>query len=94
MVLQQNNRLLLGENAKKISGQMVENGQGLVEYALLLALIVIGIFLGLNLMGVSIADVYCKAASRISGNSEACQAKLLKTYCEDSFQGTQAAGKM
>jgi len=91
MVLQQNNRLLLGENVKKISGQMVENGQGLVEYALLLALIVIGIFLGLNLMGVSIADVYCKAASGISGSSEACQEKLLKTYCEDSFAGDSSS---
>ncbi len=71
---------------EKPSGSVFGNGQGLVEYALLLALIVIGIILSLNLMGVSLADVYCKAASGIS-DGEVCQAKLLTKYCEDSFGG-------
>jgi hypothetical protein len=75
---------------EKTSGSVFGNGQGLVEYALLLALIVIGIILSLNLMGVSLADVYCKAASGISGGT-ACQAKLLTTYCEDSFGGDSSS---
>lgn len=60
-----------------------QNGQGLVEYGLLLALIAIGIVLVMSLTGVSVSDLYCRAATAIGG--EACQG--LATYCEDTFDG-------
>jgi len=56
-------------------------GQGLVEYAILIALIAIGIILALNLYGVSVYDAYCYAADKISGG-EACKPVQL---CPDDF---------
>jgi Flp pilus assembly pilin Flp len=66
------------------SGRPFQNGQGLVEYGLLLALIAIGIVLIASLTGVSISDLYCRAANAISGGT-AC--KGLATYCQDNFDG-------
>jgi hypothetical protein len=62
----------------------VQNGQGLVEYVLLLTLLVIGLVLVLSLMGISVSDLYCRAANSISPG-KAC--KELKTYCQDTFDG-------
>lgn len=63
-------------------------GQGLVEYALLIALITAGIILAMSLAGVSISDVYCNAAQSISGEN-ACNKKV--TYCQDDFSGDSTA---
>jgi Flp pilus assembly pilin Flp len=54
-------------------------GQGMVEYALLLLLVAIGTLLGLQLMGISVRDVYCRIASGFSAN--ACSSAL----CQDDF---------
>jgi Flp pilus assembly pilin Flp len=62
-------------------------GQGLVEYAILIALIAIGIALALKLYGISVYDTYCYAAAKISG-SEACKPVQL---CQDDFS-TDLAG--
>ncbi len=56
-------------------------GQGLVEYALLLVLAVIGTLLILHLMGISARDVYCKVAS---GFKEGACAQTT-AYCQDDF---------
>jgi Flp pilus assembly pilin Flp len=73
---------------KKISGTFsasaFQHGQGLVEYALLLTLLVIGAVLVMSLMGISVSDAYCRAANAISPG-KAC--KELKTYCQDNFDG-------
>ena len=62
-------------------------GQGLVEYALLVSLLVIGIVLVLNLFGLSVSDVYCNVSKSISGSQEVCTAE--KVYCEDTFAEVQ-----
>lgn len=49
-----------------------EQGQGLVEYALILVGVVVVVLLILNLMGISVRDVYCQAASSLGS-----------TTCED-----------
>jgi len=56
-------------------------GQGLVEYAILIALIAVGIVLTLNLFGVSLAEAYCSVANQVS-RGEACKSTPL---CEDDF---------
>jgi Flp pilus assembly pilin Flp len=71
-------------NMKKISWLNLKNGQGLVEYALLLALLVIGLILVLSLSGTSLSDLYCNVASGIGGG-KACNEQ--KVYCQDSFDG-------
>jgi Flp pilus assembly pilin Flp len=72
------------KNMKKISDLNLKNGQGLVEYALLLALVAIGLILLMSLTGVSISDLFCRAANTISPGG-AC--KGVKTYCQDNFDG-------
>ncbi len=57
-------------------------GQGLVEYALLIALIVIGTVLVLQLTGVRLSDVYCRAASAFTGD-DVCGG--VEYACEDNF---------
>lgn len=57
-------------------------GQGLVEYVLLLALVVIGTVLALQLSGVRLADVYCRAASALSGGDVCAKVQYA---CEDNF---------
>jgi Flp pilus assembly pilin Flp len=64
------------------SGLAFQNGQGLVEYGLLLVLVAIGIVLTMSLTGVSLSDLYCRVANGISGGT-AC--KGLATYCQDTF---------
>jgi hypothetical protein len=69
---------------KRISWLKLKNGQGLVEYALLLALLVIGMILVLSLSGTSLSDLYCRVASGIGGG-KACNEQ--KMYCQDNFDG-------
>ncbi|GAB4464754.1 MAG: hypothetical protein Kow0070_26750 [Anaerolineales bacterium] len=47
----------------------LSKGQGLVEYALLIGLIVIGTVLTLQLTGVRLSDVYCRAASAFAARA-------------------------
>jgi len=67
---------------KKTSGIDFQNGQGLVEYVLLLSLLVIGTILVLSFSGVSLSDLYCKVASSIGGG-KSCDER--QKYCEDTF---------
>jgi len=62
-------------------------GQGLVEYVILIALITVGIALGLKLYGVSVRDAYCYVAGKVSGG-EACKPVQI---CGDDFS-TDLAG--
>jgi Flp pilus assembly pilin Flp len=59
------------------------HGQGLAEYALLLALLVIGVILILQLTGTSLSDVYCRIGSAITGENT-CQASE-NAVCVDDF---------
>jgi hypothetical protein len=52
-------------------GVRKENGQGLVEYSMLLALLIINVILILLLTGVSVRDAYCKIVSALGG-ADAC----------------------
>lgn len=58
------------------------HAQGLVEYALLISLLVIGLVLLLNLFGVSVSDVYCDIAKSL-GSENACATEI--AFCEDTF---------
>ncbi len=52
------------------------HGQGLIEYALILALVALVTVLGLSTMGTSVADVFCRTAAAIGAKevcSEGCQ---------------------
>lgn len=60
-----------------------QRGQGTAEYALLLVLVAIGVFLLLQLMGISVRDAYCKTVQAISG-SPVCAPQ---EYCGDDFAG-------
>ena len=55
-------------------------GQGMVEYALLLLLVAIVTLLALQLMGISVREVYCSVASGFTPN--AC---ATSTLCKDDF---------
>ena len=57
-------------------------GQGLVEYALILALIAIGSFITLDVTGYSVRDVYCAVAEGF-GAADACAGE--RVYCGDDF---------
>jgi Flp pilus assembly pilin Flp len=61
-------------------------GQGLVEYAILIALIAVGIALALKLYGVSVHDAYCAVADKIS-NGQSCKPVQL---CQDDFSSDLA----
>jgi Flp pilus assembly pilin Flp len=67
---------------KKTLELIHKSGQGLVEYALLLALLTIGMILVLSLNGTSVSDLYCRVASGIGGG-KACNER--QKYCEDTF---------
>lgn len=56
--------------------------QGLVEYALLLALVAVVTLVILQLSGYSIRDAYCAAAEGL-GADDACARE--QVYCEDDF---------
>jgi Flp pilus assembly pilin Flp len=75
------------KNSSRIfSRRVFQNGQGLVEYGLLLALIAIGIILVMSLAGVSVSDLYCQAVNGITGGT-GCKAQI---YCQDSFDGSMS----
>ena len=69
---------------KKTSRLNFKTGQGLVEYVLLLALLVIGLILVLSLSGTSLSDLYCRVASGVGGG-KTCNEKQI--YCQDNFDG-------
>ncbi|MBT3339197.1 MAG: DUF1080 domain-containing protein [Anaerolineae bacterium] len=59
-----------------------QQGQGLVEYALILMLVIVGVAGVLQVTGYSVRDVYCAAAEGLGAN-EACAQE--QVYCEDDF---------
>lgn len=67
---------------KKILKLKFENGQGLVEYGLLISLLVIGTILALSLSGVSVSDLYCTVASKLGGGKTCNEQDV---YCDDAF---------
>lgn len=46
-----------------------ENGQGLLEYALIAALVAVATMLVLSLLGVSVADVFCRVTGGLGANA-------------------------
>jgi Flp pilus assembly pilin Flp len=60
------------------------SGQGLVEYALLLALIAAGVMLSLSAFGINLHDVYCKTAESL-GKADACEVASAQEFCGDDF---------
>ncbi len=58
------------------------SGQGLVEYVLIVLLVAIGALLVLQLMGISVRDVYCRVAAGLGAGS--CQ-QTSTAYCTDGF---------
>jgi hypothetical protein len=56
-------------------------GQGLIEYVVLIALISIGVLLLLKLYGLSVRDVYCNIADKIS-KGDSCS---VTQVCQDDF---------
>jgi Flp pilus assembly pilin Flp len=60
----------------------LDQGQGIVEYALILALFVIVILLILRLTGTCLSDVYCKVAKSLNASATCGKPQ---TYCNDSF---------
>ena len=76
---------------KKALGLKFNNGQGLVEYVLLLTLLVIGVILVMSLAGVSISDLYCSAANAVGGG-KACDEQ--QTYCYGGLDQWQTAGNL
>lgn len=63
------------------------SGQGLVEYALLLVLVTIGLVLVLQIFGISVRDVYCQAASAIRGEQVCAD----REACVDEFEASRDA---
>lgn len=59
------------------------HGQGLLEYALLISLIAVGIALALNLYGISVREAYCNVADKVS-RGQACKPTEI---CQDDFSG-------
>ena len=57
-------------------------GQGVLEYALILALVVIVILLILRLTGTSLSDVYCKVAKGLNASATCGKPQ---SFCNDSF---------
>lgn len=58
-----------------------EIGQGLVEYALLICLVAISALLALQVMGISLGDLYCEVSAAVNLQS-LCSPKAI---CEASF---------
>ncbi len=59
-----------------------KQGQGIVEYALILALFVIVILLILRLTGTNLSDLYCEVAKGLNASATCGKPQ---TYCNDSF---------
>ncbi len=64
--------------------------QGLVEYALIIAIIIAGLLVGLNLAGISLKDAYCTVADALGG--AACTPPANTTICRDTFDTAQSDG--
>lgn len=60
----------------------LSKGQGLVEYVLLIALVVAGVALVMQLTGVRLSDVYCRVGSAIAGDNVCAKVQYA---CEDNF---------
>ena len=60
------------------------DGQGLVEYALILVLVVIAVVIVLTVTGNSVSDVYCSVLRGLGSDSETCGAAS-SAYCDDGF---------
>ena len=73
----------------RISRRDAPHGQGIVEYGLLIALIAVGLFLIMSLMGVSVSDVYCRAVNGITSGS-GCTGQV---YCQDNFDSDASSWK-
>jgi Flp pilus assembly pilin Flp len=58
------------------------SGQGLIEYALIVLLVAIGALVVLQMMGISVSEVYCKVSSGLG--AKACQ-QTSTAYCTDNF---------
>ena len=78
--------LIMKKTSDIFSEGAFQHGQGFVEYGLLIALLAVGVILLMSLFGISISDLYCRAANGISGGS-ACKGKEQVTYCQDNFDG-------
>ena len=55
------------------------HGQGLVEYAVIMALIAVVVILSLSLLGVNVRDTYCKVVKGLGGSG------VCSHYCNDNF---------
>lgn len=64
-------------------------GQGLVEYALILAGIALAVILTLNITGVSVRDVYCRVADSLGGKAcdDACSFAFDSDADLDAWEG-------
>jgi Flp pilus assembly pilin Flp len=67
----------------------LERGQGIVEYALIIALVGIATILSLFVFGVSLRSVYCAAVGGLTGREDVCEPiqELLLTESFDSLDG-------
>jgi len=68
---------------RKIPYKKDLKGQGLTEYILILAIIVIGTVATLQITGYSVRDVYCAAIEGLGGTAQTCQTE--QVYCDDGF---------
>jgi hypothetical protein len=60
----------------------IHHGQGLVEYAIILALVVVVVLLILRLTGLSLNEVYCKVVKGLNASLTCGQPQ---SYCSDRF---------
>lgn len=67
--------------ARIISRKKLSGGQGLLEYAIIIALVVLAAILALRLAGVSINEMYCGLMGDITKSAQCA------TYCQDAFDG-------
>jgi len=53
-------------------GKTAQHGQGVVEYGLILVLAVVVVLVVLQALGVSLQDVFCRAAGGLGGGERLC----------------------
>ena len=63
---------------------LFNHAQGLAEYAILLAILVVGVILVLQVFGISLQDIYCRASMPFGGG-ESCSGG--QEFCSDDFSG-------
>jgi Flp pilus assembly pilin Flp len=61
-----------------------ERAQGLIEYALLLALLAVTLLVVLRALGINLQDAYCKVVKGVGGGGGSCT----RSYCSDTFDST------